>query len=163
MAERGYPELLDLSLTAVTRLIKRRDVSPVEVVDATLARIASLNPILCAYISVFEEQARQVARAAEMLIMAGHDQSARILLPAVVRWPLVATLSFKAMGTPCSGPRSIALILRDSSFAAGNQAASNSPAMVALPTASGKSAVCASDSAKACGCICASLKTAPLV
>lgn len=73
MAERGYPELLDLSLTAVTRLIKRRDVSPVEVVDATLARIASLNPILSAYISVFEEQARQVARAAEMLIMAGHD------------------------------------------------------------------------------------------
>ena len=73
MAERGYPELLDLSLTAVARLIKRRDVSPVEVVDATLARIASLNPILCAYISVFEEQARQVARAAEMLIMAGHD------------------------------------------------------------------------------------------
>jgi len=73
MAERGYPELLDLSLTAVTRLIKRRDVSPVEVVDATLARIASVNPMLCAYISVFEEQARQVARAAEMLIMAGHD------------------------------------------------------------------------------------------
>ena len=73
MAGRGYPELLDLSLTAVTRLIKRRDVSPVEVVDATLARIASVNPMLCAYISVFEEQARQVARAAEMLIMAGHD------------------------------------------------------------------------------------------
>jgi aspartyl-tRNA(Asn)/glutamyl-tRNA(Gln) amidotransferase subunit A len=73
MAERGYPELLDLSLTELTRLIKRRQVSPVEVVDATLARIASVNPVLCAYISVFEEQARQVARAAEMLIMAGHD------------------------------------------------------------------------------------------
>ena len=69
----GYPELLDFSLAQVAGLIKRRELSPVEVVEATLARVAEVDPLLRAYISVFDEQARQVARAAEMLIMAGHD------------------------------------------------------------------------------------------
>ena len=73
MATRTYPELLDLSLSEVARLIKRRELSPVEVTEATLARIASVNPKLSAFITVFEEQALQVARAAEMLVMAGHD------------------------------------------------------------------------------------------
>ena len=69
----GYSELLDFSLTQVAGLIKRRELSPVEVVEATLARVAEVDPVLRAYISVFDDQARQVARAAEMLIMAGHD------------------------------------------------------------------------------------------
>lgn len=73
MSPRNYPEILDLSLVAVSRLIKRRELSPVEVVDATLARIASVDPKLRAYISIFDTQAREVARAAEILIMAGHD------------------------------------------------------------------------------------------
>ena len=69
----SYPELLDFSLAQVAGLIKRRELSPVEVVEATLARVAEVDPILRAYISVFDDQARQVARAAEMLIMAGPD------------------------------------------------------------------------------------------
>ena len=69
----SYPELLDFSLTQVAGLIKRRELSPVEVVEATLARVAKVDPVLRAYISVFDDQARQVARAAEMLMMAGHD------------------------------------------------------------------------------------------
>ena len=73
MHPRAYPELLDLSLVEVARLIKRREVSPVEVVEATLARIEAVNGKLAAYITVFDEQARQVARAAETMIAAGHD------------------------------------------------------------------------------------------
>ena len=68
-----YPALLDFSLAQIAGLIKRRKLSPVEVVEATLARVAEVDPELRAYISVFDDQARQVARAAEMLIMAGHD------------------------------------------------------------------------------------------
>ena len=70
---RRYPELLDFSLAQVASLIKRRELSPVEVVEATLARVAEVDPVLRAYISVFDDQARQVARAAETLMMAGHD------------------------------------------------------------------------------------------
>ena len=73
MGTQAYPELLDLSLTEAARRIKRRELSPVELVDATLERIASVNPRLAAYITVFEEQARQVAQAAETMIAAGHD------------------------------------------------------------------------------------------
>ncbi len=73
MGARAYPELLDLSLAEAARRIKRREISPVELVDATLERIASVNPRLAAYITVFEEQARWVAQASETMIAAGHD------------------------------------------------------------------------------------------
>ncbi len=73
MPARTYPELLDFSLAEVARLIKRHEVSPTEVVDATLDRIAAVNPELSAYITVFVEQAREVARASEILMAAGHD------------------------------------------------------------------------------------------
>lgn len=70
---RTYPELLDLSLAELASRIKRREVSPVEAVDATLARIEAVDPKLSAYITVFGEQARDVAKAAETMIAAGHD------------------------------------------------------------------------------------------
>ena len=54
----SYPALLDFSLAQVAGLIKRRELSPVEVVDATLARVAEVDPLLRAYISVFDDQAR---------------------------------------------------------------------------------------------------------
>jgi len=73
MPARAYPELLDLSLAEAARRVRTREVSPVELMDATLARIEAVNPRLCAYISVFEEQAREVARAAETMIAAGHE------------------------------------------------------------------------------------------
>lgn len=63
--------LLDLSLAEASRLVARKDISPVELVDAALERIDRLNPALRAFISVYED-ARQVAKASEMMIMAGH-------------------------------------------------------------------------------------------
>ena len=64
--------LLELSLSEVARLVKRGEVSPVDLVDASLARIAQVDPTLRAYISVYES-AREVARAAEIMQRAGHD------------------------------------------------------------------------------------------
>ena len=52
MARRHYPELLDLGLAELARLIRKREVSPVEVTEATLARIAEVNPKLSAFITV---------------------------------------------------------------------------------------------------------------
>src|SRR6195952_697111 len=73
MPTRSYPELLDKSLTQVASLIKRGEVSPVEVMQATLARIEAVNPKLAAYITVFDDQAMKVARAAETMMSVGHD------------------------------------------------------------------------------------------
>ena len=49
--------------------IRKRRISPGEVVEETLARIEHLNPRLNAFITVFGDQARQAARRAERLVM----------------------------------------------------------------------------------------------
>jgi aspartyl-tRNA(Asn)/glutamyl-tRNA(Gln) amidotransferase subunit A len=64
--------VLDLTLVDAAALVRRREVSPVELVDACLERIAATNEVLCAYISIWDEEARQVASAAEMMVRAGH-------------------------------------------------------------------------------------------
>ena len=66
-------ELLRLTLADAARRVKSRDVSPVDLVDATLGRIAEVDGRLAAFIRVFEDEARQVAKAAEMMVLAGHD------------------------------------------------------------------------------------------
>jgi aspartyl-tRNA(Asn)/glutamyl-tRNA(Gln) amidotransferase subunit A len=68
----GRDELLDLSLSAVAGEVASKQVSPVELVDAALERINVTNDELRAFITVYEEEARQVARAHEALLTAGH-------------------------------------------------------------------------------------------
>ena len=58
-------------------LIRKKRVSPVEIIDETLAQIERLNPRFNAFIAVFEGQARQAARKAERLVM----QRGRVLPP----------------------------------------------------------------------------------
>jgi Asp-tRNA(Asn)/Glu-tRNA(Gln) amidotransferase A subunit family amidase len=58
-------ELCWLSATDLAALIRRRKVSPVEVVEGVLDRIERLNPQVNAYVTVTADQARRVARAAE--------------------------------------------------------------------------------------------------
>ncbi len=53
--------------------VRRGEVSPVEIVDALLARIHDLNPRLNAYLTVAESEARQAARAAELAVAEGCD------------------------------------------------------------------------------------------
>ncbi|MGF6347234.1 amidase [Variovorax sp. W2I14] len=65
--------LLELGLAEAARLVRARKVSPVELVEASLARIRAHDGLLKSFITVFEEQAMQVARAAELLSGAGHE------------------------------------------------------------------------------------------
>ncbi len=69
----GDAQLLNLSLCEAADKVRSREVSPVELVQAALARIRSTDGVLRSYISVFEEQALQVAKAAEIMAGAGHD------------------------------------------------------------------------------------------
>jgi aspartyl-tRNA(Asn)/glutamyl-tRNA(Gln) amidotransferase subunit A len=66
-------ELLDMTLAEAARLVRARKVSPVELVQASLARIAAYDGVLKSFITVFEEQAMQVAKATELLSGAGHE------------------------------------------------------------------------------------------
>jgi len=58
-------ELCWRSATELAPLIRRKKLSPVELVDAVLARIERVNPRLGAYVTVTGDEARRAARAAE--------------------------------------------------------------------------------------------------
>ena len=58
------------SLTDIARAITARELSPLEVVEATMQRIAAVNPVLNAFISI-NEQALDEARAAESALQKG--------------------------------------------------------------------------------------------
>ncbi|MHB1133284.1 MAG: amidase [Chloroflexota bacterium] len=65
----------DLSMLSGAQLaakVRTREVSPVEVVDAALARIEHLEPRLNAFVTVMTEQARAAAQTAEHEIAAGN-------------------------------------------------------------------------------------------
>jgi aspartyl-tRNA(Asn)/glutamyl-tRNA(Gln) amidotransferase subunit A len=64
-------ELLDRSLTETAELVAARQVSPVELVEAALRRIERISDTN-AYISVFADDALEVAKASETMIAAGH-------------------------------------------------------------------------------------------
>src|SRR3989442_11135333 len=57
-----------LSATELAALIRRRKVSPVELVDALLTRIDKINPRLNAFVLINADQARREAKAAERAV-----------------------------------------------------------------------------------------------
>ena len=65
-------ELTRLTLVEAMAMLRRRTVSPVELVQAFIARIERLNPALNAFITVTAEQALQQAREAEAEMQRGH-------------------------------------------------------------------------------------------
>ncbi|MFA5027247.1 MAG: amidase family protein [Candidatus Methylomirabilota bacterium] len=65
------PELCDLSAVKMRRLIGAKTISPVELLESCLARIAAVNPRLNAFTSMATERARAEARAAEAAVLRG--------------------------------------------------------------------------------------------
>jgi hypothetical protein len=65
------PSLCLNDATGLAALIREREVTPVEVVDAFLARIEALNPGINAFCVVAAEEARAGARTAEAALVAG--------------------------------------------------------------------------------------------
>src|SRR5207248_5024002 len=60
-----------LTIAEAARLIERKELSPVELVDSRLDRIARLDDRLHSFIRVLADEARRDARAAEKEIVAG--------------------------------------------------------------------------------------------
>src|SRR5262245_33110741 len=66
-------ELCFTPATELARLVRTREVSPVEIVEAVLARIERVNPRINAYCTVAPELARATARRAEQRVMDGEE------------------------------------------------------------------------------------------
>src|SRR5712691_7147687 len=65
-------DLLNLTIAQAAPRLERRELSPVELTEAMLQRIAAVNTQLNAYITVCAQQARDVAQATERMIRAGY-------------------------------------------------------------------------------------------
>ncbi|MGC2261200.1 MAG: amidase [Candidatus Sulfotelmatobacter sp.] len=61
-------DLIFLSAVSMAEKIRKKEISPVELVDAHLAQIEKLNPKLNAFIQVDSERARQAGRDAESAV-----------------------------------------------------------------------------------------------
>lgn len=78
----------DLCYTPATELaamIRQRTLSPVELMDAVLARIEALNPRLNAFLAVDADRARTQARAAEAAVMRGEPLKPLHGLPVSIK------------------------------------------------------------------------------
>ncbi|MEE7494472.1 amidase [Methylobacterium oryzae] len=64
-------DLCDMSAVDLRRLIGRGDISPVELLDSCLARIARINPAVNAVVALDTERARAAAQSAEAAVRAG--------------------------------------------------------------------------------------------
>ena len=79
---------LDLCYTPATdlaELIRRRELSPVELIDNAFARIEQVDPKLNAFCALYPEEAREKAKAAEAAVMRGDDLGPMHGLPIAIK------------------------------------------------------------------------------
>jgi amidase len=91
-------EIFYKSLVEMADAVRARKISPVELIEAHLARIAQVNPALNAFIFVDAENARAQARAAEQVLA---RSSATELLGPLFGVPLSVKSSVEVAGWPC--------------------------------------------------------------
>lgn len=77
-------ELVEQSLTTIAKMIRQREVSPVEVAEAHLERIARVNPALNAIVTVAPDVIER-ARTAEAALLRGDDVGSLHGVPVTVK------------------------------------------------------------------------------
>lgn len=77
--------LTQASACALAQMIRDREVSPIEVLEAHLAAIGRLNPELNAIVTLAEEEARATAREAEARVMHGEALGTLHGLPVAIK------------------------------------------------------------------------------
>jgi len=78
-------ELIWRPAAELAGLIRAREVSPVEAVEAALARIEAVNPQLNCFCFVYPEEAMELARASERAVMAGETLGALHGVPIAIK------------------------------------------------------------------------------
>src|SRR5689334_6857238 len=84
MASRPSTDLTTISATELVAMIRARDVSPIEVVEAHLQRIEQINPSLNAIVTIADD-AIDRAREAESAVSAGQAIRPLYGLPITIK------------------------------------------------------------------------------
>jgi Asp-tRNA(Asn)/Glu-tRNA(Gln) amidotransferase A subunit family amidase len=96
-------EILFLPAVAIAELIRKKKISPVDLVEAHLTQIEKLNPKLNAFVHVDASSARRAAQAAEAAVM---QKNAPKILGPLHGVPVSIKSSFEVSGMRCeSGTR----------------------------------------------------------
>lgn len=90
----GFTSALDLAAS-----IRRKDISPVEVVDGILSRIEQLDPTLNAFSEVLADNARAAAQVAEAAVQRGDELGALHGVPVGVKDQMNVTGAKVTFGT----------------------------------------------------------------
>jgi aspartyl-tRNA(Asn)/glutamyl-tRNA(Gln) amidotransferase subunit A len=80
-----HEELCFASAVDIATWVREKKVSPVEVTEAFLARIDTVNPKLNAYVTLTSEGAREAAKRAEAAVMAGAERGSLHGVPFSVK------------------------------------------------------------------------------
>src|SRR5258708_38219152 len=92
-----FEELLDFDVATLSGKIQAREISPVELTDAYLARIERTDASIRAYITVTDAVARKAAKKAETEIAAGKRPGPSHGVP-LARKDLVYSESIRTLG-----------------------------------------------------------------
>ncbi len=127
-------ELTRLSAAEMAEQVRRKKVSPVELVEAHLARIERLNPKLNAFISLDAERALEAARAAEAQVTRGGELGPLHGVPISIKSSIeVAGLSYEAgtrLRAGCKGAEDASLVKRLKAAGAIVLGTTNTPEML---------------------------------
>lgn len=85
MASHSQDELALMTIEQAARLLRKKEISPVELVEAALARIERWNSALNAFLTVLGEQARRQARAAERELRRGKSKGPMHGIPIALK------------------------------------------------------------------------------
>jgi aspartyl-tRNA(Asn)/glutamyl-tRNA(Gln) amidotransferase subunit A len=78
-------ELWELSVEEVARRVRSREMSAAEVTEAALARTAQVEPLIAAYLEIFEDEARRAAAEIDRRIAVGEDPGPLAGVPVALK------------------------------------------------------------------------------
>ncbi|HSS77366.1 MAG TPA: amidase family protein [Thermoanaerobaculia bacterium] len=79
------PELWELAVEEIARRVRAREVSASEVLESCLARTARVEPLIAAYLEIFEDEARERAAAIDRRLAAGEDPGPLAGVPVALK------------------------------------------------------------------------------
>src|SRR5215210_5919678 len=92
------PELWELSVEETARRVRGREVSAAEVLESCLTRTAHVEPLITAYLEIFEDEARVRAAEIDARVAAGEDPGPLAGVPLALK----DNMCTRGIATTCS-------------------------------------------------------------